>query len=199
MSFSQGDEESYILRELNSYRGRKRFLDIGAWNPVVMSNTRQLYLDGWEGIMIEPSPLPFDALLREYGKEPRIKLICAAVASEHGMVLLTATADAVSTASPQVVATWEKVGGYYGSFLIPALTMTDLLEQFGGDFGFVNIDAEGMSADLFGSLVASGARPHVICVESDGRADELTTLGTGAGYTLVRNNGCNLIFSMRPK
>ena len=97
MSYSQNAEEQHILRIVGDQPGR--FLDIGAYNPKLFSNTRALYERGWSGVMVEPSPGPFESLLREYGNDDRIKLICAAVTVIGGedIVTLYATQDALST------------------------------------------------------------------------------------------------------
>ena len=124
---------------------RGAFFDIGAFAPKTFSNTRALYELGWSGVMIEPSPMPMPALLQEYGKEPRITLICAAVGLERQMVKLNITQDAMSTSDPAWCEKWAKDGGYYGSMFVPQITLDDIFLQFGGGFDFVNIDTEGSS------------------------------------------------------
>src|SRR5690349_12594575 len=160
--YSQQDEETHILRNTPEVG---QFLDIGAWNAKELSNTRALFERGWSGILIEPSPLPFDGLLREYGREERIILINGAVGFERGLGRIEATADAVSTMDSGVQSIWKDRGGYYGQFYTPRITLEDLFNQFGGQFDFVNIDAEGLSVDLFLKFLSLGPRPQCFCVE----------------------------------
>jgi hypothetical protein len=94
VSYSQRDEERYILEVVGDAPGR--FLDIGAWHPTALSNSRALYERGWGGVIIEPSPEPFLNLLKEYGNEDRVSLICAAVGFERTLTRFWATADALT-------------------------------------------------------------------------------------------------------
>jgi FkbM family methyltransferase len=206
MSYSQFDEEKHILAAVIPAHGAVgtggwgndgcgMFLDIGAYHPTDKSNTRALYELGWNGVMIEPSPMPFDTLLREYGDDERVTLICAAVGFECGLVKLYATADAVSTTREAERDVWDEKGGYYGSFLTPQITLEQISNQFGG-FEFVNFDAEGISVDLFRRAMELGWRPHCCCVEIDKRMGELAEVATGHGYKIVYANGTNAVMTL---
>jgi FkbM family methyltransferase len=195
MSYSQYDEEKYIL-EAVSHIDTGRFLDIGAWHPTCFSNTRALYEKGWSGVMLEPSPEPMLSLIREYGNDPHIQLVqaCVTPGDAAKLVKLTITADSVSTTVPSHAAKWQSTGGYYGSILVPTISLNQTL---GFDhFDFVNIDAEGISADLFVRLVKHfPLRPCAcICVEHDDRLDELNHLAALHGYQLRYANGTNAVF-----
>jgi len=155
-AYSQNDEQHHILAAVGKDIGR--FLDIGAWSAEDKSNTRALYLLGWGGVMVEPSPEPFAGLLREYGNEPSISLICAAVGFERSMVKMHATADAVTTSSEEIFEKWKETGGFYGSFYSPVITIPEILNQFGG-FEFVNIDAEGCQLRSFCRAVGYADAP----------------------------------------
>lgn len=193
MSYSQYNEEGFILANTPD---AGRFLDVGAWNAKQFSNTRALYEKGWSGVMIEPSPEPFLGLLKEYGKEPRIDLLCAAMGFEReGIVILHATADAVSTTDEAVHALWKDAGGYYGKFWTPIVTWNKIMTQF-GRFEFVNLDAEGISVDLLHALLATEMMPACICVEHDGRTNEAIEAATGRGYKVVYGNGTNLVLAL---
>jgi FkbM family methyltransferase len=191
MKYSQGEEQEHILAAVGP---TGRFVDIGAWNAKDLSNTRALYELGWSGVMIEPSPEPFLGLLKEYGQEPRIDLICAAVGFERTMSRFYATADALSTSSEENYEKWKESGGFYGSFYTPVVTISEILNQFGA-FDFVSIDAEGTSVDLFHALLATAMRPAAICVEHDNRIVECTAKAQAEGYRMVYMNGENMVFA----
>lgn len=211
--YSQYEEEKYILEAFAHPHWNPmtattpRFLDIGAFHPKDKSNTRALFELGWSGVMIEPSPGPMRNLLEEYGNEARITLVSAAVGLNPGLVSLYITDDAVSTSSESVRSTWREVGGYFGNLLVPVITFEQIIPE--GDikghpwdgfrqFDFVNLDAEGISADLFrNALLDHGWRPHCWCVEHDGRADELKSLAMGPGYYCVYENGTNIVLVKR--
>jgi FkbM family methyltransferase len=194
--YSQADEEAYILEATRNiipeFSSGARFLDIGAFHPLDKSNTRALYERGWRGVLIEPSPEPFLSLLKEYGEVPDMQLICAAVTMEPGLVKLHATPDAVSTTSEAEYEKWKEAGGYYGSFLTWGLTLEEISNRFGG-FSFINYDAEGSSAELFLHALELGWETTCVCVESDGRSEEIIARATPRGYHVVYGNGTNLV------
>lgn len=200
-----------------------KFLDIGCWDPITFSNSRALVELGWSGVMIEPAPGPFLELLRcctkcgvgvderaheiygqrkqrecdkcgalRYGFDPRFTLIHAAVATTPGMVQLWVTDDALSTNDAASLAKWDELGGFYGKILSPAITLDQIAVQFGG-FDFVNFDVEGQSAELFLQMLKLGWQPKCVCVESDGRDNEIISKATPLHYQVVYGNGTNLV------
>lgn len=197
MSYSQYDEEKYILEAFGD-KIDGTFLDIGAWHPTKFSNTRALYElgwsfeCGWSGVMIEPSPGPMLSLLKEYSEESRIILVQAAVGIEPGLAELHVTDDAVSTLSCKEYQRWKETTEFHGSVMVPTITLEDIGNRFGG-FDFVNIDAEGLSVDLFNRLLTLGWEPHCICVEHDSRLEELASVATRI-YQLVYANGTNAVW-----
>jgi FkbM family methyltransferase len=190
--YSQRDEQRHILAALGDTTGR--LLEIGSYHPTVFSNSRALIERGWGAVMIEPSPECFLTLLKEYGKNERIDLICAAVGIERGLARLYATADAVSTTDRAQYERWKTAGGFYGSFHTPVITIADILNQFGA-FDFVSIDTEGTSKELFRVLLQTGMLPRCICVEYDQHLNECLGIGLSAGYKLIYQSGENLVFS----
>src|SRR5882672_403154 len=201
LMYSQADEERYIVEAVSHFANTGKLLDIGAWHPTEFSNSRRLIELGFSAILIEPSPEPFLSLLKEYGDSEKHILICAAVWLEAGLIKLHATADAVSTIDDKEYARWKETGGFYGSFLTNAITMDDIFNRYGGNFEFVNFDAEGVSVDLFLRMLELGPRPKCCCVEIDqGRDEELASRAQAAGYRSVNDagykvlgNGCNVI------
>jgi FkbM family methyltransferase len=192
--YSQSGEQAAILAAFESPHGPEGvFLDIGAYHPFDKSNTRALCELGWSGIMIEPSPGPMKALLAEYGNEPRITLIQACVTLEPGLVSLKVSDDAVSSSNAAVQETWKEAGGYFGSMLVPGLTLEALSNQFGGAFDFVNIDAEGCSIDIALRMLSLGWEPKCFCCETDGRLEELMIAATAKNFRLTFANGCNAV------
>jgi FkbM family methyltransferase len=190
-TYSQYGEDRHILEHTPDHG---RFLDIGAWHAKQFSNTRALYDRGWSGVMIEPSPGPFLALLKEYGNDERITLIQAAIGFDSCCARLWATDDAVSTTKLSQYDAWQGHAQFHGSFYTPVLTLTELFNQFGvGGFQFVNIDTEGTSVDLFRALLETALCPACICVEHDQRIVEVMQVAEAKGYRAVHTNGTNIV------
>jgi FkbM family methyltransferase len=197
--YSQYGEQHAILAAFgtqgSSGQGLKldgRFLDIGAYHPTDKSNTRALFELGWSGIMIEPAPGPMRSLLTEYGNEPRITLIQAAVVHEAALVALHVSEDAVSTTDGAQFEKWKESAAFTGLMLVPGITLPQISNQFGG-FDFINIDAEGTSVDLFLEALKLGWEPRCFCVEHDDRLAELLTAATGKSYVATATNACNVV------
>jgi FkbM family methyltransferase len=192
--YSQDQEEQHILAALRDVPGfghQARFLDIGAWHPKTFSNTRALFELGWSGVMIEPSPGPMLNLLADYGNEPRIALVSAAGGLETGFASMHITDDAVSTLDAKSFEMWKDHAKFHGSMSVPIITLEDIAMRFGG-FDFWNIDAEGISVDLFKRMMVLGHEPRCVCVEHDGREGELIS-SASLKYNVVYGNGTNLV------
>ena len=193
MSYSQNSEEAAILAACPESIGR--FLDIGAWNPIDMSNTRALFERGWGGVMIEPSPLPFAKIQAGYADvSHRITVINAAVRIEDvESVEMWITEDAVSTSDETVHHRWRNTAKYDPERMtVPVITLERIFAEH-GEFDFVNIDTEGSSVDLCLRLLALGHRPRCICVEHDERVVEMLGAANAVGYVCPYANAENLV------
>ena len=190
--YSQKDEERFILAACPGTSGR--FLDIGSWNAIEMSNTRALFLLGWGGVMVEPSPVPFAGLKAEYGSVERVALINAAVVLDAGLteIAMHVSDDAISTTEEANFQKWKKAARFDGKIMVPAITLERIYEEH-GDFDFVSIDTEGTSVDLLHRLFAMEKRPKCIAVEHDERTTEVLAVATGLGYSCTYANGENLV------
>lgn len=204
-TFSQYDEEQAInlyFEQRAANRGTTlenlapecRFLDIGAYDAKVFSNVRKLYERGWSGFLIEPSPMHVPALVKEYAHS-RVQVIQAAMGIEPVLMPIEITGDMVSTADPETRKKHDADGGYFGQMLVVPLTWPQINNWLGG-FQFVDIDAEGLSVDLFHSMLNSGARPECVCVEYDNRLAELAVRASKEGYKMLHTNDTNAVFGL---
>ena len=124
-----------------------------------------------------------------YGVAERLNFILAAVGIDPGLISMAATNDALTTSSDSEYQKWKEVGGFYGRYFCPVITLEQLANQFGG-FDVINIDAEGVSCDLFLHALALGWRPRLWCVEIDkGREHEVGLAATAAGYVSFVTTG----------
>lgn len=175
------DESQYGegLHIANHFAGRVgRFLDIGSYNGVALSNTWILSQLGWSGVCVEPSPEPFANLMVNYAGNDRVTLVNAAltVESSKRLVPFFSTADALSSTE---LKHREKFAAYpFTKIFIPSgIGWKELLEVVDNDatgpFDFVNIDSEGTNAKL---LAEMPIRPEMVCVEYDPDADGVNTV-----------------------
>ena len=124
-----------------------------------------------------------------YGVEERLTFILAGVGITPSLTQMRATHDALSTSSDREYEKWKEIGGFYGRYLCQIITLEQIANQFGG-FDMINIDAEGVSCDLFLHAIALGWRPRVWVVELDrGREHEIGIAATNAGYVSHMTTG----------
>lgn len=190
-SYSQHGEDLEIAALLPD---KGWFLDIGAYRPMELSNTRLLYERGWSGVMFEPSPENMNYLIDEYGYDDRITLVQALVGVTAGVFPLEVSNGPVSTTNAAVRALWATDGHYRGKVQVPCLSVENVIDRY-GYFDFVNIDAEGESADLFDRFMAQEHKPAVFCVEHDGKASAIDRIATRKGYRRVLLNETNIVFA----
>lgn len=198
-SHSQGGEDLIVAKCFpEGFTGN--LLEIGAWDPIALSNSRALIEAGWSAVLCEFSPGPVRSLVQAYAGEERVKVVAAAVSvSDDGVQRFQITDDAVSTADKDVLLQWSREGGYFGSLWVPTLPMDRLLSQFFGDrkLDYASIDTEGTSVDLAIALLKTEHRPNVLCVEHNDRTTELMGVAQALGYAAIHQNAENIILSGR--
>jgi FkbM family methyltransferase len=196
--YSQNNEEQVILELFNGAATPGRFLDIGAWDGKTFSNSYRLVELGWAGVLVEPSPTAFTALLALHGGKPHLTLANVALARQPGLIkFYDSGGDAVSTAVEAHVAKWEAHSQVrFKPFHLLAMDLPWFFHEFGGDYDFINLDVESLNWDLFQDLLPLVTpRVKVICVEHDGLDDEMEALAKPLGFTRRLFNGENIILA----
>jgi FkbM family methyltransferase len=191
---SQYQEATFILEHFAGRTGR--FLDIGAFDGKTFSNTWQLAQLGWSGVCVEPNPPAFCHLMQAYDGNDRVELVNAAVIAPnpdipmlrefHCNTLDGYSADMMSTFDQAHKAKWTEHP--FRSIWIPTLDWADILGQFGVNFHFINIDVEGLNAEVLADMPI---RPELLCVEMD-PAEEVTAL-VSRRYRHTKVIGGNLL------
>jgi len=193
MSFSQNDEERYIVQWTPEHG---RLLDIGAWWPTNLSNSRALIEKGWDAVLVEPSPGPMRVLLEEYGQNDQIALLQAAVTASGRRITMQITDYPVSTSDHAVYSLWKEDPNtkYLGNLIVPSMTISDILD-WAGRFQFIDIDAEGQSVEIAMQLLEQPEcmLPQCFCVEYDGMAAQVEAAARGRGYVNFHLTAENLI------
>lgn len=194
--YSQYGEQAVILAHTPS---EGKLLDLGAFHPTKLSNSRALIESGYEAVLVDVNPASIRNLVAEYGNNPKIQVIQAAVTHKtlrHAeWANFSLTDDAVSTYDQKVFKVWEKAGGYYGRCTVPLLHVYSLPGIRWHTLSFVNIDLEGGSADMFIELLDSLETATCICVEHDSRPTELKAFASERGWKCVLENSTNLVFA----
>jgi FkbM family methyltransferase len=195
--YSQNNEEQIILDLFRDEIGT--FLDIGACDGKLNSNTLRLVERGWSGVLVEPSPGAFQALYERHGQNPKLQLVNAAIGTHSHLAPFWdswKTEPGYGTTERTNRDRWTNLVGAWQRFIIPVFPFAELLEHWRHHpFDFVSIDTEGTSAQLFQILLASCQKPKTICVEHDGWFQQCVVAAAASGYREVLHNAENLILT----
>lgn len=197
--YSQNNEEQFITQYFrNNLPNGGRYLEIGSFNAFIFSNTRALFEMGWSGVLVEPNPICMQGLIDVYGKEPRIKLIEAAVTNSDGTIkFFMPNGDAIGTTDTSHKKKWEENAGVkYSEIEVKTISMQNLLKEHGEDIDFINIDVEGTNMSLF-YLIPDDffRRLKMICIEHDYQNKIIEQKLTAFGFKTLLLNGENLIMA----
>lgn len=137
-------------------------------------------------------------MLKLHASNDRIALVNSAVTAKNGFAeFWDSGGDAISTTDAAHREKWKS--GYnanYAKLHVYGITFADLFAQFGTVFDFINLDVEGVSADMFMRLpLQSLEKCRVLCVEHDGKINEIQDYASRFGFSYVFHNGENLILS----
>lgn len=194
--YSQNKEDAVIGAYFASKIGR--FLDIGAYDGIRLSNTRKLLENGWSGTYVEPSPPIFGELLSNtMDYIPYVKLWNTALTHEKsGMVMFhDSLGDAISTISDKHIEKWKQ-HSRWRSFMIHMTNVIDFFDVEGTDFDFLSLDVEGLNYEILMAMpYALLSSVQMICIEYDDKMQELTDYITSFGFKVVHRNAENLIFA----
>lgn len=192
--YSQNDEEQRILDYFGDFVGK--FLDIGAYNGVKFSNTYRLAELGWSGVCVEPSSSVFPALVNLYKDNLHIQLVnCALDTHSCLKKFYDAGGYAVSSLDVDHKVKWEKSSGSkFREVYIKTVVPKEVFDTFGHDFHFISLDVEGTNFEVFSLLPFEGLHNLMaICVEHDGKIQQMLSLTEKFGFKELFRNSENLM------
>lgn len=174
MSYSQHGEDEIIAKlfEYECVIGGD-LIEVGAYEPTELSNSRLLIERGWDATLIEFSPTPVKDLVQAYADNPRVRVLQTALtAGPRHVEEFQVTDDGLSSNDPLHAEKWKDFPcGYYGKIWVPTLSVQALMDQFYPDkpLHFVSIDTEGTSVPLAIEFMRLNDdwKPAVLCVEHD--------------------------------
>lgn len=192
--YSQNGEATVIAEVFGSFIGR--FLEIGACDGLLVSNTLSLVERGWSGVMVEPSPRAFLELQKRHGTNPHLTLVHAAVGLGYGMSKFWdgPSAEGYATTEESNRAKWQHLAVFENPFYVPLIPVSEILREFPGPIDFLSIDTEGTSTELFLGFPLDSIRPKALCIEHDGNLSECLTWASYWKYKEVARNAENLVF-----
>lgn len=156
--YSQFGEElgiQFLFRKHGpDYKGF--YVDVGAYHPAHLSNTKWAYDMGWRGINIEPN-LDNIALFQIY--RPDDINICCGVSDTNGVIPYYRYKSPVRNSLSRGLEMEEVVP-------IPVRKLNDILEEnHVGEIDFLDIDAEGYAERIIHSIDWERYKPICVLIE----------------------------------
>jgi hypothetical protein len=174
VSYSQNNEEAVLL----DYFGDKAngtLLEIGAFHPTRLSNTRALLERGWSGMLCDMSPFSLGHLVRAYGGNERVLVVGGVITVEGGKpapVWLVPPDEArgrdgaVSTTEAWHRDRW--VGQGHVPYVCATISLPELYAMLPRKVDMVSIDTEGTSMALALAFDWERFGVDAVVVEHDG-------------------------------
>ncbi len=193
-SYSQLNEDLIIDAILRKEQGF--YIDIGAHNPLSLSNTKRFYDKGWHGINIEPNP----ALIANFNESrPRdINLNIGVGVARSKLTFYELTYPTLSSfdkdaALHNAKKHHVKIEKEYEVEVIP---LREICQQHAKDnlIDFLSIDTEGYEMEVLTSNNWERYRPTLIIIEPGQNNNEIYDYLVGQSYQPVYRNGINAIF-----
>lgn len=170
--------------------GRKTsgfFVEVGANDPFLLSQTWMLEQKGWTGVLVEPLAACC-ADLRRYRNARVVQVACAA---PHQIG--TATFHVAGARSSLVPNAFDPKVRYETTETVQVVTLTDVLQQVAAPkvIDFLSIDTEGTEGDVLAGLDLTRFQPTLILVEYHVYSLALHRQLNNMGYKLIRRTKDN--------
>jgi FkbM family methyltransferase len=208
-SYSQCGEDMVVKFLLGAMPQTKGFLwlDIGAHDPIFISNTAAFYRNGLKGINIEANP---KLIKKFYLKRKKDINLNVAIADKLGtMAFYIMDSPTLSTLSEEEAHELETMGHKIKEKIsIKTMTVTEVIEKYNcGVFpDFLSLDAEGYDLQILKTIEWEKSFPKIICVENipykrklknyfkSMQQNELTLYLESKGYSIIAFTLINAIF-----
>jgi len=185
---------SFLLRSVK----KGFYVDIGANDPEVISNTKYFYDRGWRGINLEPHPILFDKICRIRIRDININ---AGVAQEETLLKFyridETEGTAGSTFDPKSAKELEQKGYKISPVLeMPVIPLQKIFNENLNNqkIDFMSIDTEGFDLEVLKSNNWNKYRPKFVLVETVNNKKEILAYMTENSYKVIFENTANTIF-----
>lgn len=144
------------------------YLDIGAYDPFIFSNTALMYKRGCRGINIEPDPVQFKKIAKVRKNDINLNIgISNKIGHLDFYKMKTPTLNTFSKSEAKQV---EQLKGIKIVSIekIEVSTVENVLKDYNNDEfpDLLSIDAEGIILDILKSIDFAKSSPKVICAET---------------------------------
>lgn len=181
------DEQSLVAEFFNR-KANGFYVDVGANEPIVESQTYHLEQMGWKGLLIEPLPHYCD-LLKSHRNGQVVQVACSAPKNHNQILnLLVAGGHSTLNATPIAMGAQSQV---YAE--VTCKTLDSVLEEnnIQPKFDFISIDIEGHEMEMFKGFSLRKWQPTLVLLEDHVVSHKKHRHMTSNGYQLIMRTGLN--------
>lgn len=163
LSYSQGGED-LILNTIFNKTQKGFYVDIGANNPHIQSNTHFFYMKGWHGINIDALPGSMKIFNRKRNRDINIE---AAISNKNDeLTYYMFKKSFYNTFNKHEIEKLKKITEFVGEKIVRPLTLASILDDFcPGNIDFLTVDVEGYDLEVLESNNWKKYRPKIIVTE----------------------------------
>ena len=156
------------------------FVEVGAHQPVALSQTWELEQRGWDGLLIEPIPEQAESL--RCGRRARVFEVACGKPEQHGLTMPIYVAGGLSSLRY----------GHGPTKDVRVVTLNSVLTEASAQrVDFLSVDVEGTELDVRRGFSFERYRPGLILLEDFAENFEKHRFMRARGYKRVRRTGNN--------
>ena len=187
-SYAQWGEDRLVWDYFHC-KPRGFFIEVGANDPISLSQTYLLEQNGWEGILVEPQAECCRRLRQARPRSTVIQAACGAPAQKGKALFRVATSHDRSMLATQ---TPDEDVTFAGTVEVELTTLDALLAERGDPKpDFVSIDVEGGELAVLQGFNLAKHQPGLLVVEDHVHDLRLHAYLRAHGYKLVKRTGSN--------
>lgn len=167
------------------------FVEVGAFDPIMQSQSYHLEIGGWHGVLVEPVPNQASEL-RKARRAQVFEVACV------GPEAAERPARLLSQRGLSTLHFNEKKRAGAPVIEVESATLNEILAKANVDrVDFLSVDVEGAEPDVLRGLDFGRFRPRLVLVDDLERFGEIRRIMARNNYKLVRRTGHNSWFVPR--
>ena len=183
--YSQFGQDKWVLKEVFPSQRSGFFVDIGAWDAELGSNTKALEARGWNGICIDPFPVNWHdrtcRLFKEVVSSKSGETVDFKVANELGGMEATLTAN-------------RELLSAVRSVKLTTTTIAEILEKAQAPefIHYISLDTEGAEYEILKAFPFNKYTVGAFTIEThveEPKRSQIRGLLESQGYVFVRHQG----------
>lgn len=172
-SYSQFGEDIIIKYIMDLMHIKQpRYIDVGAFHPIKLNNTYNLYRMGGSGLLIEPDPASAVLLKAKRSRDIVLNLAVKTKDMPDTIDFYLMSASSLNTAVKREAEHAENSQAWgkqkiKGSIKIEARTLNDICAEYFAyqEIDFIDIDVEGLDYELMREFDFQKFRPKLMMIE----------------------------------